>query len=101
MGTDQRKVEALQSLPVISSAPTGVMNTPPALWISLDTASADDDRVHPWKKRAPSWPMASCTLRTALPALPSVSMTLYLSGWPSNCGCSAMARREPMSAYLQ
>ena len=73
VGTDQRNVAALQSLPVISSAPAVVMNTPPAFWTSLPIASDSDDRMPPAKKRTPFCCAISCTRRTAVAGLPSVS----------------------------
>ena len=76
VGTDQRKVAGLQSLPVISSAPAVVMNRPPAFSASLPMASASDDRMPPAKNFAPCCCEASCTLRTAVAGLPSVSSTV-------------------------
>ncbi len=76
VGTDQRKVALLQSLPVISSAPAVVMNMPPAFSASLPMASASDDRMPPAKKRAPCCCADSCTLRTAVAGLPSVSSSV-------------------------
>src|SRR5437867_12851754 len=73
VGTDQRKVALLQSLPVISSAPAVVTKMPPAFSTFLPMASASDDRMPPAKQRAPCCCEDSCTLRTAVAGLPSVS----------------------------
>ncbi len=97
VGTVQRKVEALHSVPVISSAPAGVMNTPPPLATSLPTASAVEESVQPSKNLAPPW-IASCTLRTALPGLPSVSMVTYSGFAPRSGPKSCTASFEPISA---
>lgn len=76
VGTDQRNVAALQSLPVISSAPAVVMKMPPVFSASLPMASDSEDRMPPAKKRVPCCCDASCTLRTAVAGLPSVSSTV-------------------------
>ena len=76
VGTDQRKVALLQSFPVISSAPAVVMKMPPTFSASLPMARASDDRMPPAKKRAPFCSAASCTLRTAVAGLPSVSSSV-------------------------
>jgi hypothetical protein len=49
VGTDQRKVALLQSLPVISSAPAVVMKTPSSFSTSLAIANASDDKMPPAK----------------------------------------------------
>ncbi|MEA2722060.1 MAG: hypothetical protein QOJ39_3924 [Candidatus Eremiobacteraeota bacterium] len=58
-GTDQRNVYGLQSLPVISSAPTLVQNSACLSLTTCAIASATALDAQPAKKRAPSCSYAS------------------------------------------